>query len=159
MKLPFARYVLGVALTALPFHLHAAEWKRPTHPRTNQVSVSPGEVRPEFTDSIRKKGRTLYKNLLGMKKERDFINNGYGGSPNKARYLKWDTDATMLHTGCSAELEKLDLPDRIQSDLFDVCVATSYLRSLGEHYAMNGSVDDRSTHMWQSAIKSAFKTK
>jgi hypothetical protein len=159
MKLPFARAVLVVALTALPLHLHAAEWKRPAQVPTNQVRVGSERVRPEFTDSIRKNGRTLYKTLKGMKKEQDFIKSGYGNSPNKTRYQAWDADATALHTECSAELQKLNVADRIQSDLFDVCVATTNLSQLGLHYAMNGSVDDRSTQMWQSAIKSAFKIK
>lgn len=114
------------------------------------------KLKPQFTEAIRKKGRNLYSILLGMKKERDFIENGFGYSKNKDRYKKWEQDVVALDTECSTELQKLNIQERVQSELFEVCVATTNLSVLGMHYAMNGCVDDRSTQMWKSAIKSAF---
>ncbi len=119
--------------------------------------TEPGAVKHPAADVIRKKGRKLYSALIAIKKEKDFINNGYGNSPNKTRYQKWDKEVLDLHSECSAELNKLGVAEKIQSELFDVCVATTNLNTLGMHYAMNGCVEDRSTMTWNVSIKKAFK--
>jgi hypothetical protein len=138
---------------------NASEWKTVDEPSSPDKAKNKPLISPIFTKTIRNKGRNLYNSLLIMKREKDFIGSGYGKSPSQVKYKKWDSDVNALHIECSAELDKLDLPQKVQSELLDVCTATTHLSVLGMHYAMNGCIDDRSAQIDIKAIKSAFKIK
>lgn len=147
--------VVLVTMATVPLLVHA-EWKRvPSSGKQLEIVV----VKHPRSEAIRKKGRGLYATLNKIKKEPDFINNGYGSSPSQARYKKYDEEAIALNKDCLASLDRLTVSDKVQSELLDICSAANHLHSLGVHYAMNGAVDDRPALVWVRAIKAAFRIK
>lgn len=115
------------------------------------------KIMPEFANDMKIKGRALYQELKKMRKEQDFIDAGFGYSGNKSRYQKWRDDGYALEKECKAGLDKIkSLQDKAQSELLWVCVATNYLNQLGNHYAMNGSKDDKLTITHNKNVKLAF---
>jgi len=159
MDLRALRSLFVVLTVVIPSLVCAAEWKRSADSGTKQKQGKQKQVSQKVTDATRNKGRELYKALMAMRKETDFIENGYGHSGNRGRYGSWDRDVSDLSDQCSNELQKLSIEEKLKSGLLDVCTATTNLRQLGMHYAMNGAVDDRSTQTWKSAIRTAFKIK
>jgi hypothetical protein len=113
------------------------------------------KIDSHFVQSVRERGSTLYKQLLALKKNSRFLNQGFADPKSN----DWYRRAQKLEKDCDVELMKLSVRDRVRSDLFSICVASNYLHQIGLRYAKHRGTDDDFSNSIKKDVEEAFNVK
>ena len=111
------------------------------------------EIDPAVVEEIVSNGNELYKQLLALKKNKEFLDKGLGDPKSK----QWYKRAQALADMCFSEIKKLPMKDRFDGELSSLCYAANYMHQIGLHYAKHKSKDDKFTKEVKPKIEAAFK--
>lgn len=115
-------------------------------------------VQSKSLQSLRERGVDLYAQLLKIKIEKDFINNGFGYSNSLNKYENWLKEVNALKKECEVELAQLAPHQRIESEVFSLYNATTNLNSLARRYATRGGKEDKYMKKMRTELEKEFKT-
>jgi hypothetical protein len=152
--IPFITVLIAVAV--VPSLGPAAEWKR-IAPNGSKSPQSPPKkvVKPVVTADIKKKARILYKELAELRKDKQFLNNGFAPSSSDKSH-QWNKKGLELEKQCYQELEDVPVQDRLPSELGNLCIAINYLNQIALQYALQEGKDDKTTKWMRQEVKTTL---
>lgn len=143
--------VLILYVFLVPMNLSNAGQDNITNPSNITIKNSAAY---KLEETVRKNGTDLYFQLMKIRKENDFKNNGFKYSEE---YKKWKHQAEGLADYCMVEAKKLYSSGVLEEETFSLCEASLELASIGVDYALNRGEDNKQTTKSRKEIESIFK--